>query len=121
MSHEVMVRYTDIDYEREMAFIANAHMPDGGHPTLGVVRTIEDEPGKTAEFAIVVRSDMKHQGLGRALTGKAIKHCRSHHVERLVGLVLPYNRDMVRFVKDLGFTTKLDADANVIEATLELT
>jgi acetyltransferase len=64
LPHSQMARFTQIDYEREMAFVATA--PDGGNEpeTLGVVRVVTEPNNETAEFAIVVRSDLKGQGFG---------------------------------------------------------
>jgi acetyltransferase len=54
-----LARLTQIDYEREMAFIAQATGPDGRPRTLGTVRAVADPDNDDAEFAIIVRSDLK--------------------------------------------------------------
>ena len=66
LPHSQLARLTQIDYDREMAFIA---VPDGvdSSPTLGVVRAIADPDRARAEFAILVRSDLKGKGLGAAV------------------------------------------------------
>src|SRR5690606_30733028 len=81
--HSQMARFTQIDYDREMAFIAQP-VTDGAGPgapaageTLGVVRAIADPDGERAEFAIIVRSDQKGRGLGHALLDKMIRYCRA--------------------------------------------
>ena len=61
--HSEMARFTQIDDDREMAFIATAER-DGGNETLGVVRVMTDPDNHRAEFAVVVRSDLSGQGLG---------------------------------------------------------
>ena len=57
-----LARLTQIDYEREMAFIAVRPTADGGEETLGVVRAHADPDNVAAEFAVLVRSDLKGSG-----------------------------------------------------------
>jgi len=75
----------------------------GGYETLGVVRAIPNSDGSAAEFAIVVRSDIKGQGLGWKLLEKMIRYCRDKGVRVLTGQVLRDNSNMLKFVKGLGF------------------
>ncbi|MCB1718734.1 MAG: acetate--CoA ligase family protein, partial [Candidatus Competibacteraceae bacterium] len=70
LPHSQMARLTQIDYDREMAFIATATDAQGNSETLGVVRTFTDPDNERAEYAIVVRSDMKGQRLGWKLLDK---------------------------------------------------
>jgi len=120
ISHESMERFTRIDYDREMAFIASAEAGNGGHETLGVVRTVVDDAGRDAEFAIIVRSDLKHHGIGHFLMDKAIRYCRDRGYERISGIVLPDNRAMKEFAKSLGFTAHLNLEDGVVEIALVL-
>jgi acetyltransferase len=100
-----LARLTQIDYEREMAFIATEREPDGKKQhTLGVVRAISDPDNSDAEFAIVVRSDLKGQGLGRLLMGRVIDYARSRGTQRLVGDVLSENTAMLKLARLSGFT-----------------
>ena len=64
-----------IDYDREMAFIAT-HQVDGNPETLGVVRTSTKPDNSSAEFAIIVRSDMKGTGLGSVITSYSIHYTK---------------------------------------------
>lgn len=121
VSHEAMTRFTRIDYDREMAFIASAETDGGGRETLGVVRTIADADGREAEFAILVRSDLKHHGIGRALMEKAIRYAKTRGYSRLMGLVLPDNTAMIAFARHLGFTARRDPGEGVVKVELDLT
>jgi acetyltransferase len=112
-----LARFTQIDYEREMAFIAHA---PGADETLGVVRAIADPDNREAEFAIVVRSDLKGLGLGRALLEKMIRYCRQRGTGQLVGQVLPGNRPMRLLAQETGFQERYDPDAEVVEVRLDL-
>lgn len=99
--HDQMARYTQIDYDREMAFIAVAD--DDAAETLGVVRAVFDSRFCAAEFAVVVRSDLKGRGLGRLLLEKLIRYCTDQGIQELVGQVMADNQRMLALAADLGF------------------
>ena len=71
-----------------MAFIATTANGNGSTDTCGVVRTITDANNEDAEFAVIVRSDIKGAGLGRMLMEKMIDYCRSRGTKRMFGQVL---------------------------------
>jgi acetyltransferase len=98
-----LARLTQIDYEREMAFIATAPLPDGFEETLGVVRAVTDPDNHDAEYGIVVRSDLKGGGLGARLMDKMIAHLRERGTKRLVATVLNENERMLELSRELGF------------------
>jgi acetyltransferase len=104
-------RLTQIDYGREMAFIA---VRDGAHPeTLGVARAITDPDHIEAEFAVVVRTDLHRRGLGRLLMEQLADYLASRGVQRMVGHVLPENDAMRAMASRLGFavdTPRSDRD-----------
>ena len=119
MPHSQMARYTQVDYDREMAFIATDPHTDPAE-TLGVVRAVASPDGAEAEFAIIVRSDMKGKGLGHALLEKMIRYCRQRGIGELVGQVLPRNRSMLALAKDLGFASRWLRDEDTVEVRLPL-
>ncbi len=98
-----MARLTQIDYDREMAFIATAKDEAGQPETLGVVRVLADPDDRQAEFAIVVRSDLKGKGLGRSLMEKIVRYSRERGTGELVMSVLAGNRGMLRLADRFGF------------------
>ena len=98
-----VARLTQIDYEREMAFVVTAALPDDREETLGVVRATTDPDNDSAEFGIVVRSDIKGGGLGRMLMQKLIEYLRQRGTRRLVATVLRENHRMLEMVRELGF------------------
>ena len=120
LPHSEMARFTQIDYDREMAFIASAPREGGGHETLGVVRAVSDPNNERAELAIIVRSDLKGQRLGWKLLNKIIEYCRSRGTKELAAQVLPDNKRMLEFARSLGFETRAVAEENILEVTLEL-
>ena len=98
-----VARLTQVDYDREMAFIASRKRPDGSSETLGVARAIADPDNIKAEFAIIIRSDLKAHGLGMMLMRKLIAYCRSRGTREIVGEALINNRPLLEMVKALGF------------------
>jgi len=86
-----LARLVQIDYAREMAFIAERLGPDGHPETIGTVRAISDPDNVEAEFAIVVRSDLKGGGLGRLLLQKLERYAVAQGLQRIEG-----RRDIAR-------------------------
>jgi len=119
-SHFEMAMLTQIDYEREMAFIASSVDENGKPETLGVVRAIFDLDNSEAEFAISVRSDLKGQGLGKALMLKIIKFCQELGLKHLVGFTMPSNNGMVSLAKYCGFTVVMDYTEGNADLRLKL-
>jgi acetyltransferase len=120
LPHSEMARLAQIDYDREMALIAKQRTRNGEGDTLGVVRTITDPNNERAEFAIIVRSDMKGHGLGRALLNRMIAYCRGRGTKEIIGQVMQENRTMLEFVNSLGFTKTRVPNENVYEVRLSL-
>jgi acetyltransferase len=118
-SHSELARFTQIDYDREMAIIATSGGV-GAAETLGVVRAISDPDGTTAEFAILVRSDIAGRGLGRLLMEKIIGYCRSRGISRITGDVLASNARMLSFARCCGFSVESYA-IGVCRVTRDLT
>jgi len=117
LQHSQLARYTQIDYNREMAFIA-CEAQDGAQRTLGVVRAVSDPDRLRAEFAITVRSDIKGRGLGRILLEKLIRYCREAGIGEIAGQVLHDNHRMLSLAQELGFTLG-PAREGVREVTLQ--
>lgn len=103
IEHSELARLTQIDYAREMAFIATRPTPDGAEETLGTVRASVDPDNRDAEFGVIVRSDLKGSGLGQRLMQKMIAHLRQRGTQRLVGTVLRENTAMLELARSLGF------------------
>ena len=119
LPHTEMARFTQIDYEREMAFIATRQMDDHSE-TLGVVRAITDPDNLRAEFAVLVRTDMKGQGLGEALMRKIIAYCRQRGTREIVGDILRENQAMRTLAAELGFKPAGTPGSDVVEVRLPL-
>jgi acetyltransferase len=98
-----LARLVQIDYAREMAFIALDTAPDGTQETLGVVRAVCDPDDVEAEFAILVRTDVQGRRLGSVLMSKMVGYLRSRGIRRMTGFVLRENAAMHALVLGLGF------------------
>ncbi|MBW4050801.1 MAG: bifunctional acetate--CoA ligase family protein/GNAT family N-acetyltransferase [Proteobacteria bacterium] len=114
-----IARLTQIDYDREMAFVAEEPDAPDGTQTLGVARVSTDPDNQEAEFAILVRSDFKRRGLGRLLLAKLIRYCRDRGTAHMTSSVLSGNRRMLGLGAALGFTTRL-AERGILEMSLDL-
>jgi len=119
-THSQLARFTQIDYDREMAFIASVDDGKDTAETWAVVRAIADPDNTRAEFAILVRSDLKGRGLGSLLMKKIIRYCAARGTGVLMGTVLRGNDRMLALARDLGFTLASDTQAGQVDVTLSL-
>jgi len=98
-----VARLVQIDYAREMAFVALRTGAAGEPETVGVARAIADPDNVEAEFAVTVRSDCKARGLGHLLLHRLIAYQRAQGTQRLIGDVLRENRPMRELARHAGF------------------
>jgi acetyltransferase len=98
--HHFVARLTQLDYGRTIAFVALDH---ASREVLGVVRLHADPDHRTAEFAILVRSDFKSRGLGTSLMKLAIRYGQAEGYRSITGEVLAENHAMLRLCRELGF------------------
>jgi acetyltransferase len=116
-----IARLTQIDYDREIAFVAMRRRPDGSEDMLGISRLIRESDGQTAEFAVVVDAAMKGQGLGRHLMQRLFDWAQAEGVRHIVGQILADNAPMLAFIRAIGFTTRRSPeDEEVVEARREI-
>lgn len=120
LGHEEVAKMTQLDFDREMAFIATIKDAQNNPQTLGVVRAITDPENQETEFAVVVSSDLKGQGLGSKLMRKMIEYCRERDTKIMKGLTLPVNAGMIELSRKLGFKVKHDLEEGWVEMTLDL-
>uniref|UniRef100_UPI00131BB893 GNAT family N-acetyltransferase n=1 Tax=Acidisphaera sp. L21 TaxID=1641851 RepID=UPI00131BB893 len=115
LSPERTVRMTQVDYDREMAFIAVRANGD----TAGVARLVRDRD--EGEFAVIVQTDLKGRGIARRLMHRLVEWGQSQGMTAIVGQVLSENRPMLAFIRQLGFTLRRVPDEpEVVEARLRL-
>lgn len=113
LPHEMAARLSQIDYDREMAFVAvEPGSPYGSGPIYGVVRLMGDSEHDAAEFAVLVRSDMKGRGLGYRLMSEILAYARASGFRRVYSDVLSGNHTMLRMARELGFTSRLSPESS---------
>ena len=119
-SLEELRRFTDIDYEREMALIATTPV-QGGERQIGVVRYVKESATGDAEFAIVLSDDWQARGLGTRLLASLLVAAKDHGVRRLVSTTLSENNGMLALARKLGFKVATDpGSAMITNLTLDL-
>jgi len=123
LTPQMLARFTQVDYDREMALVAiapDASVPEGER-FVGVARYIATPDGESAEFALVVADDWQGRGVGHGLMERLVASARKRGFARLSGTVLRSNRAMLRFVEQFGFAVADDPhDSDQAVATLDL-
>jgi acetyltransferase len=112
LTPEMLVRFTQIDYDREMALIGVIPPQDaeGGGPELevGVARYMSNPGGDSCEFAIVVSDEYRRRGIGARLMRSLMQNARNKGLHIMEGEVLSANTRMLALVKSLGFRIETD-------------
>ncbi len=117
LDHASAARLSQIDYDREMAFLAC----EAGGGAAGVGRIVFDPAFDKGEFALIVRSDMQGHGLGRLLMNALIEHARSRGAGALWGDVLTENRNMLTLTAAMGAAcARLEGAPELTRATFKL-
>ena len=117
-SHKTNARFTQIDYGRDMAFIA---LSADGQELLGVARLAADPDYTKGEYAIIVRSDLKGTGIGWALMRHLIHYAEKEGLRELMGEVLESNARMLDMCRALGFEIVADPeDLSIRKVRLKL-
>ena len=120
LTPEMLVRFTQVDYDREMAFIALDEDHDGTEQ-IGVARYNVEPDGRTAEFALVVGDEWQSRGLGTALLKILVEYARQRGVRELFGDVLQRNTPMRELGARLGFDEQLlDSEEDVVRISRRL-
>jgi acetyltransferase len=112
LSHALAVRLTQIDYDREMAFL----LLDGS-TLIGVGRLTAGADVEQAEFALTVASGRQRRGHGELLLRHVLAYARSRGIKRVVGQIMGENRGMLELAKHLGFV-RVPAASNNSEITV---
>jgi acetyltransferase len=116
--HEMRVRYCNIDYDREMAIVAQM-TERGRRRILGVVRVLIEPDKKTGEIAFIVADPWQGLGIGSKMVDYMIEICKDKKLETLYAVMLRDNYRAVTLMKKMGFMTKY-LDDDTVKGTLNL-
>jgi len=117
LPHEALVRFCNIDYDREMAIIAETR--DGDRTIeIGVSRLIIDPGKRRGEFAVVIADRYQGKGLGTKLVDMLIEFAREKGIETIYGTVMSENNKMIQLCEKLGFTTRREPESVIAELKL---
>ena len=121
VAHERLVRKCFLDYDREMALVADRVNPDSGkHELLGVGRLARQWKMGEAELGVLVADRFQGAGLGTELVRRLIHVARAEKIHRVVAHILSENAPMVALAKHFHFDCVRDEDALSLTATLNL-
>jgi acetyltransferase len=115
-----LARYTQVDYDREMAFVATPVTRSHAPELLGEVRMSVYRRSRTAEFSILVRTDMQRTGIARALLSKMIDYCAARGLFELIGQILVENQPMIALARSVGMDVREAPGGTIAVAHLDL-
>jgi acetyltransferase len=109
LDHQMLARFTHIDYDREMAIVAEIGEGDQKE-LIGVVRIVGDGWRETAEYAILVTDAWQEKGLGGILTDFILEIARAQGYKKVYASFLKINGDMRRLFHRKGFEIQATPD-----------
>jgi acetyltransferase len=119
LPHSDLVRFCNIDYDREMAIVAE--ITEGGRRReIGVGRLIAEPDRRRGEFAVVIADQYQTKGLGRKLVDMLIDIAEERRYESIYGVVLRDNAPMLALCREMGFTVKYEEDYARVELALRV-
>lgn len=119
LSHWMLAKFTQVDYDREMALVAITET-GGVEKMLGVARVITMPGREKAEFSVVVADTWHGKGIGAELLTKCLQISKEREIYDIYGLVLYENTNMIALGKKLGFQMKRSQEAHAYEMTINL-
>jgi acetyltransferase len=121
VAHDRLVRICFVDYDREMAIVADRRdAKTGQHRILGVGRLVKSHARNEGELAVLVSDEYQNQGLGMELFHRVIRIARDEKLNRVDAEILPDNFAMKKIAKKLGFRVRTPDDPTSIRAVLNL-
>jgi acetyltransferase len=114
----MLKRLTQLDYDRDMAFVA---LEAGTGTLAGISRLSSDPDHASAEYALMVRTDLQGHGLGWELLRQIVDYARADGIGRIEGIMLGENTRMLAMCREFGFSIEhLSEDPGLVKASLEL-
>jgi acetyltransferase len=103
ITHEMLVRFCNIDYDRDIAIVAEIK-EDGKRRMVGIGRIMREHDLKLGEIGVLVHDDFQEKGLGYKLTEMLIRIAKEKGIEELRGIALTENARILRMVREFNFT-----------------
>jgi len=119
LTHEMLVRFTQIDYDREMAFIATTEIR-GEEAEIAVGRYVTNPDGNSCEFALVVGDDWRRMGIGTRIMMALIEVAKSRGLRTMEGEILTENTKMISLARKLGFTIRPVPDDPSVQLAVKI-
>lgn len=117
MSPQMVARFTQVDYDRDMALVAVEDGLGPDAPLIGVARYIREPNESRCEFAVVVQDSWQSRGVARVLMEHLIDLARANGLDTMIGLVHGNNVKMLNFMRRLGFQITKDPDEPELRQT----
>jgi acetyltransferase len=119
LSHDMLARFTQIDYDREIAMVA-IQGSESAETMLGAARVIVQPNLKDAEFAVLVGDPWHGKGIGAQLLSICLDIARERRLRTIWGSVLAENKGMLALGRKLGFTITRSSQPGEFELTLDM-
>lgn len=121
ITHERLLRRCFIDYDREMALVAESRQVRAGtKELLGIARLLKAHGLPEAEFAVLVSDGAQRQGLGRELMKRLLQVARDEKLQRVTAEILRDNHGMQKLLRELGFALEEQMEEPTLKASLHL-
>ena len=121
LTHVMAARFTQIDYDREMALVLAEDRAPGQAAIGGVARLAADPDNERAEYAIIVGQELTGQGLGQLMMERLIAYAEERGIGELYGEVLRKNKAMLSLCEKLGFVrSSIEGDRSILHVSLDL-
>ena len=119
LTPEILARFTQIDYDREISFVALDDRA-GEEQMLGIANIIGEPDGKRGEFSVLIGDPWQGVGIGAKLLLQCLRIAQERGMETVWGTVLSENIYMLGLGKKLGFTVTPGGDGSEFKLTIDL-
>jgi acetyltransferase len=120
-AHEALTRVCFVDYDREIALVAERRDAASGRRSIVAVASLTKlHRNRDGEVAVLVGDDYQRHGLGTELVRRLVTAARDERLERLVATTMAQNDGMCAVFRRLGFTLTIDPEDDLVEAALVL-
>ncbi|MDY0389746.1 MAG: GNAT family N-acetyltransferase [Desulfobulbus oligotrophicus] len=121
LSPETLARFTQVDYDREISFVALDDDSEEGERMLGVANIVGEPDGRRGEFSVLIGDPWQGKGIGATLLLQCLRIAQERGMQTVWGTVLAENRYMIALGKKLGFTIRRGEDHAEYKLTIDLT